>query len=463
MKERNTVSLTLSLSLVLLASGCTSNPFAGDPLDKHTIVSQEQVRSINSLLIERYAREETGDSNVALDAAREKFAQTESVDLSIGGARVAALENNLGLSATLLSPTIAGERVSEEEARFEAVFTLSGSVNQNDAAVASALSSGQSKSRSLTPGVTIPLYTGGSISVTAPFTRSETDNSFSILNPAYTSDLNISLSQNLLRGAGRRVATHSIRLAEYDRQISEAQAKLEVIRVLADVDRAYWRLYASVKALEVVEQQHIVAVEQLASAQRKKDGGNGTEVDIVRAKSGVADRVEQIIVAQNNVDLGQRALKSMINIPGLDVDSSTRLMIESVPDPVAYAFDGDELVSAAVANRMELLELELQLARDAAGIAFAQNEKLPLVAMQYTYRINGLGSSLDNSIDTLTGNEFENWSVGLNAEIPLGNEQRKSSLAQSILSRLQRLSTRDARKQAISREVYDAIIERTGT
>ncbi len=463
MNKWNMVRISGTLAITVLAGGCTSNPFGGDPLDKHTIVSADRVRSINTLMLERYERSEVVDAQAEIEDARLRFAEMESVDLTIADARMSALTNNLGLSVTLLSPTLAAERVSEEEARFEAVFTLGASWNQNDSAVASTLSSSQSQSKSVTPGVTIPLYTGGSLSVTAPFSRFETDNVFSTLNPAYTSDVDISLSQNLLRGAGRRVATHSIRLAEYDRQISETQAKLEVIRVLADVDRAYWRLYASIKALEVVEQQYRVAVEQLESAERKWKGGTGTEVDVVRAQSGVADRVEQIIVSQNSVELQQRALKAMINIPGLDVDSTARLLIESVPDPVAYAFDGDELAAAAVENRMELLELELQLARDAANIAFSQNQKLPLVAMQYTYRINGLGGSLDNSVDVLTRNNFETWSVGLNAEIPLGNEQRKSSLAQAILGRLQRLSTRDAREQSIRREVYDAVSNLSST
>ncbi|MCA9304406.1 MAG: TolC family protein [Phycisphaerales bacterium] len=461
---RHTVGFSAALAVVLASGGCTSNPFAPDPFDKDTIISPEQVRSINALMIERYARQEpAADPGAALAEARERFAAMETMDLSIDDARVAALENNLGLSATLLSPTIAAQRVSGEEAKFEAAFTLAASWNETDDAVASSLDSSQSRFQNVTPGVTIPLYTGGQISVTAPFSRFETDNSFSTLNPAYTSDVNISLSQNLLRGAGRRVATHSIRIAEYDRQISESQSKLEVIRVLADVDRAYWRLYASVQALAVVEQQYRVAVDQLESAQRKERGGAGTEVDIVRAQSGVADRVEQIISAQNAVELNERALKGMMNIPGLDVDSTTRLVVGSVPDPVEYAFDEAELVAAAIDNRMELMELELQLAQDAATIAFAENDKLPLLAMQYTYRINGLGSSLDNSIDTLGRNNFEDWSIGVNAEIPLGNEQRKSTLAQSILARLQRLSTRDARRQAIRQEVYDATTNLSST
>ncbi|MBO6738556.1 MAG: TolC family protein [Phycisphaerales bacterium] len=462
---RTRAAVALASLLPLLPGGCTSNPFGKDPLDKHTIAGPERLRSINALILEQreYAPEQQPTAEESLQNARDRFAGVERVELSLDNARIAAIANNLNLSATLISPTIAAEQVSEEEARFESVFTLSASVRDNDDAVASALDSSQSTSRSITPGIRVPLRTGGELSINLPISRFETDNSFSLLNPAYTSDLNFSLSQNLLRGAGRRAATHSIRLAEYNRQISEAQTKLEVIRTLAEVDRAYWRLYAAIRALEVVEQQYKVAQAQFDRAGRKERAGTGTEVDIVRAQSGLADRAEQIIRAQNDVSLQERALKALLNIDGLDVDSATHLEPASPPDPVEYAFDAPHLVRAALDNRMELLELELNLARDAANIAFAENQALPLVALQYTYGINGLGGTLDNSIDTLGRNNFESWSIGLNAEIPIGNEQRKSSLAQSILTRLQTLATRDAREQAITREVYDAIDQLNST
>jgi outer membrane protein len=454
------------LVFTLAAGGCMTNPFAEDPLDKHTVATPERLRSINSLILQQAPEPPPGEEKTTkqtLEEARARFKGIERVDLDLDHARISALANNLGLDATLIAPTIAAERVSEEEGRFEAIFTLNANVSDTDNATASTLSSGKSTARSITPGVTIPLRTGGSLSITLPISRFESDNAFSFLNPSYTSDLNISLSHNLLRGAGRRAATHQIRLAEYDRQISESQTKLEVIRVLAEVDRAYWRLYALTKALEVVEQQHTVAIAQLERAQRKERAGTGTQVDIVRAQSGVADRVDQIIRAQNDLQLSERGLKVLLNLPGLDANSPTHFELVSPPDPVEYTFDPAILTQAAIENRMELLELELNLARDAANIAFAENQKLPLVALQYTYRVNGLGNSLDNSLDTLTQNNFETWTFGLNAEIPLGNAQRNASLAQSILARLQRLATREQREQSITREVYDAIDQLSST
>ncbi|MBO6513297.1 MAG: TolC family protein [Phycisphaerales bacterium] len=447
---------TATASLTLL-SGCTSNPFSKSPFDTTAVASKDRLHKIDVFQLERAPEDASTDTKQQLEEAQTDYANVEQLELSLSDARTAALANNLGLSATLIAPEIAAQRVNQELAAFESAFTLSASWNETDAPTATALVGSQSRNQSITPGVRIPLMTGGEINVSAPINRNATNNAFATLNPAWTSDLQVSLSHNLLRNAGRRATTHALRLADFDRQTSLAQTKLEVIRVLADVDRAYWRLYAATKALEVVEQQYTVAQSQLETAQRKRKAGTGTEVDIVRAQSGAADRIEAIIRAQNDVRIQQRALKQLINMPGLTVDTETRIITESAPDPVEYLYNLESLTQAAVANRMEMLELEIQLARQAAQIGFAENQKLPLLALNYTYRVNGLAGSLGNSVDMLAQNEFEDWSVGLNAEFPLGNEAAKASLAQAILARLQTMASREAREQVITTEIHNAV------
>ncbi|MEM9372049.1 MAG: TolC family protein [Planctomycetota bacterium] len=443
--------------------GCTTNPFAEAPGDKDIVASEDRLRRIGTLRLDRLDIDAAGTPEEQIEQARNRYAGRDKVEVTIDEIRMEAFEHNLGLRSTLVDPVIAAERVSQEEGAFDTLFTLDATWFNGDDATASALDNGQSESQSLTPGVTVPLRTGGEISLSTPLTRFETDNSFSTLNPAYTADLELSLSHNLLRGAGRKAATHGIRLAEYDRQISEAQAKLEVIRTLADVDRAYWRLFASIRALEVEEQQYKVAVEQLERAQRRERAGSGAEIDVVRAQSGVADRVEQIIRAQNDVTLLERELKLLVNAPGLEVGSETGLVPASDPEPVLYRFDAERLVEAAVENRMDLLEVELRLARDAAQIAFDRNQTLPLLALQYTYRVNGLDDSIGDAAQVTAQGRFEDWSVGVQAQLPLSNRAREATLAQSILARLQRLATRDAREEQIEKEVRDAVDQLSST
>lgn len=444
------------LVCAIALSGCT-NPLFPDEDDYAPQVSLDRLRRIEPTPIPEYEVEPLELEVPDAASARARFEGVERVELTIEECRASALEHNLDLDVTLLNPAIAAEGLAQEEGRFESVFTLSTLWTETDTPVSSELDSAQQKFQIFEPGVRIPLRTGGTAEITLPFTRNETDNQFSTLNPAYTSDLEFSLSHNLMRGAGRRATMYPIRIASYELQISQAQTKGEVIRQLAAVDRSYWRLYAARAVLDVRLQQLELAQAQLDRAQRRFDAGDVAEIEVLRAQAGVADQLDAIINAQTLVLQQQRELKQVINMPGLDVGSTVHVATASPPDPARYEFERDELVAAAIENRMDLLELELRLAADLATADWSRNQALPLLALDYTYRVNGLGGSVGDTIESLQDNNFEDWSVGLRGELPMGNEERQSAVRRALVQRLQRLATRDAREQAISREVLDAI------
>ena len=104
---------------------------------------------------------------------------------------------------------------------------------------------------------------------------------------------------------------------------------------------------------------------------------------------------------------------------------------------------------------MEMLELELYLAVDSADIDLKRNLTLPAFAVDYTYTIKGSSGSFGGAYGNLGDNDA--YRVGLNGEIPIGNEVAKNILEAAILRRVQRLATRSARTQAIETEVFDAL------
>jgi outer membrane protein TolC len=260
-----------------------------------------------------------------------------------------------------------------------------------------------------------------------------------------------------LRGAGNRVNTHSIRVAKYQRQIVDAQTKLEAIRILANADRAYWSLYAAQRELEVRQQQYELAVAQLDRARRRVRAGDAAEIEIIRAESGVAERLEAIIIAETAIRNRQRDLKRIMNRDDLPMDGQTALKLSSAPDPLRIELDAEELAAFAVANRMEMLELELQLAIDASTVDLQKNAALPLVTLDYNYSLNGLGASYGRAFDQIRDSKFHDWSIALNAEVPIGNEAAKARVHRALLQRLQRLATKQQREVAIRQEVFDAL------
>ena len=188
---------------LLVISGC--NSFLNDDyLSIHTPV--ERVREIQSIQLEDKSSSEPVSVD---DAAAEMIDLTinppeppPQLDLTLAEVRAAALEHNLDLQVELVNPSIAQATVDEEEAKFEAVFFGSAQRQVFDAPTAVGTEGTESTFDSFDLGVTIPLRTGVTATIDLPFNKQETNNPFSLLNPAFTSDLRFSISQPLLRNAG---------------------------------------------------------------------------------------------------------------------------------------------------------------------------------------------------------------------------------------------------------------------
>ncbi|MDX2115286.1 MAG: TolC family protein [Planctomycetota bacterium] len=451
---RASAKVGLALCLPIVA-GC-ENPFGTSASDLGPRAGPERLRNIGTIRLEDSASPVQNPSAPPDEPPADPYAGMERYPLSIEQARVFTLKNNLDLQVALVSPTIQRERLSEEEARFESVFTARARWAEFDQPASSSLNNNNARSVEFSPGVRIPLRTGGTATVELPLNYLRTDNQFSTPT-TYENDVRLSLSQPLLRNAGRRANTYPIRIAALDTQIAEARAKLEVIRQLANVDRAYWRLYSARRQLEVRQDQYDLAKNQLEQAQRRVRAQVAPEVEVIRAQSGLAERIEAIIRADNLVRDRQRELKRIMNEPGLDIGTAVLIESQTEPDPVAFELSPERLADQAVSDRMEVLELELQLAQDYSTIDFERNQALPLFTLDYTYNVNGLGTTYTGSTESLRENDFSDWSLQANFEVPIGNEAGEARIHQAILRRLQRLSTKEAREQSIRQEVYNSV------
>src|SRR4030042_562505 len=226
----------IALGVSVFLAGCEE--FASEE-QFYTIKPQpEQTRQIQTLKLEPKAdgSELLPDVNKPIEANNPP---QKEVGLSLEQCRAMTLVNNLDLKVQLIAPAIAAQQVNAEEAKFEASFFSN--LTYSDMKQPALPSS---KSIDVDLGVEVPLRTGGQLTFDVADNWTKTN----YVNYSATSSL--SISQPLLRGAGKRVNTHSIRIAEYERRITDARTKLEVIRVLANADRGYWRLYPGRRELE---------------------------------------------------------------------------------------------------------------------------------------------------------------------------------------------------------------------
>jgi outer membrane protein len=444
------VAAAAPVALLLLLVGCSSHT------ERYGLrevgLSQQQLQNIEPLELPK------AEPNEAPPEANEPAPAT--LELSLEQSRVLALENNLQLKADLISPSIAAAQLSAEEAKFESSFfaNLNGAkTNEPTVDLGGAITGSKRDTIGGEFGVQVPLRTGGLVTFTAADQWVKTNAVGTLFNPYYTSDLSASISQPLLRNAGQWASMYPIRIAAYNRDITDAQTRLEVITVLAALDRVYWRLYAARRELELRRQQYELAEAQLARARRLVEAQQRPQVEIIRAEAGVADQLGAIITAENNLRDRERELKRVIHKPGVDVQTSTVVTPTTKPDPVRYVLDRPRLVRMAIEGRMELLELQLQLLQDTSTVDYARNQALPLVTFEYTYNVPGFGASQSDDIDMLFSGDFGNHIGRLQAVVPLGNEAAKSRLRQAIYQRRQRLATQANREDIIRLEVLNAV------
>lgn len=433
------------LVLMLALAGCSLDPFKRDPLTSPAL--RQRLQNVNAVTLESYAQTPQPTTQPV----------PATLEITIADCRAWVLANNLDLRVALVDPSIANATVSQEEARFESVLFGNANYQDTQQPTASNLEGGNTTGLGGNLGVRIPTRAGGTVTVDFAGNRFETDNTFATLNPSFTSDLGVSISQNLLRDAGFRVNAAPIQIARLQASASYARTRLEVIRAVAEVDRLYWNLYAARQELIVRQEQHDLAVLQLERARRQVEQGDVAEIEVMRAESLVADGLEAIIRAANTVRQRERNLKRLLNVPTLPMQGPTQLITQTPANPVNYDLNVDQLLADAMTDRMELLEVELNLAQDSLSILLARNATLPLAAFDYRYERNGLGANFGDAFEQNYNDDFDTHRVALRFEVPIGSQAARSALRRALLSRIQRLSTRALRQRQIEQEVLDAV------
>ncbi|HYD32961.1 MAG TPA: TolC family protein, partial [Methylophilaceae bacterium] len=395
--------------------------------------------------------------------------------LSIAEVRARALKNNLSLQIASFDPQIAETRTLEERAKFDQILFANARVGRKDLPSASgdivrftsdnplldseivkiSREEQQVDFAEAELGVAIPLRSGGTVTLSTPLEHKKTDGRLGA--DEYRSALRFSISQPLLRGAGVDVNEASIRVAGYQQRAVSLETRLQSIRVLSLVDKAYWEIYQAWGELDVRRQQFDIASQNLALVKRRVEEGLSAAIEARRAEIGVSDRIEALIMARTRLKLSQRQLKFLLNDETLKMNSEDMLVPATLPTLLNYDFDRERIVATAMENRLELLALELKLAADQASIDYLENQTLPLFTLDYKYGAlsdteGELGRSYGNGFD-----RFEDWSVGLRFEMPISNEARRQQLQRAVQQRLQRLATRTLQEQTVSREIYDSL------
>jgi hypothetical protein len=377
---------------------------------------------------------------------QERLDRRQAASLPIGLVRSSVLEGQLEIQLEQIPPAVLEQSVQEEEARFNAVFSASvGRSKTEDFAGVS------TRGQAVTIGTTIPLRTGGSLTIGMPLNVQQSPQNLAVASPSLT------FSQPLARNAGARIATSGLQRARIALDQGLAKAKLGVMNYLSHADQAYWRHWAAWQEVEIRHEQYELAKRQVGYAEETVKAGLIARVDIIRSESGVARRIEAIVVAENYRRQTERELKRIMNRPGWDLEGQAVLQPVTEPELVEWTPEPGKVFALAENNRMDLLDAQYRVALAALDDEVARNQLLPLLSFSLGYTNKNWSSQASDALGGIFERKYPDWNLGLTLEMPFDNRAAMARRKMAALQQAASIETLAARRRSIRKEVLDTI------
>src|SRR3989337_2934114 len=253
----------------------------------------------------------------------EKIESKNALFLSLKETVALALKNNLDISIERINPEISKTEITRNEAEFDYNFNGSTSVGKNITPSASAFADpkeAENEVFSVSAGINKRSPTGTNYQVSIDTQRTMTNSKYQGLKPQYTSNLNLSVTQNLLKDFGVDVNTAKIKIASHNRDISINQLKGKGITIISQVEEIYWDMVFAIEDLKVKRESFRLAQDLERRIRIQVEVGTMAPIEITQAQAEVAAREEDVIISQNRVESTEDKLKKIINIESVRQD-----------------------------------------------------------------------------------------------------------------------------------------------
>jgi len=300
-------------------------------------------------------------------------------------------------------------------------------------------------------GLSQNLPYGGSLSLNADSSFLDSGDSSLADRRAFSSSLGVSLSQPLLRGAGREVAMNSLIQAEHNLVYEIRGFELFRQGFSIDVARRYYDLVRQSQSI-TNERNNLESFEFTRNqAEAFFKVGRTNELDVLRARRSLLNSQNRLIEAEEGYLLSLDRFKIFLGLP-------TTVEIEIIPvepDFMELHYEIRSCIEVALANRLDLMSRKEQVEDAARSLRISENGLLPDLNLDLNYNLSG-------NTDASFGNQRldnRSYSAGVSLELPFDRVRERTALVQSQIGYEQSLRSFQEFKDNLVIEIHSAFRE----
>ncbi len=388
-------------------------------------------------------------------------AQERTLKIGLVDCIAYALKNNSEIKIERIEPKLKENDVKIAGADFEPKTAFDYNLQDNAKLSSSALSGANvSKYRDMdfSAGVSGKLITGTKYNFEFINEKYSSNSSYQSINPYYSTEPVITLTQPLFRGFGVLVNKADISIAKNNQAQSEGIFKNTVIDTISAAKTAYYNYMYYLENYAIAQASLLRAKNLLEINKARYGKGLLSSVDLLETETAVAQGQKVLIAAESNLKKAEDDLKLVTNL--VDDPEVWNAKIELIDlEPVFKEEKINLFVSLknAFSNRPDYSLAMFDLKNRDIKIVTAKNSLLPTVDLITSFGVNGLGKDYSGALEK-ADIDYKDWSVGFKVSVPWGGAER-AKLDQRKLEKAQALLAFRRLEQNIILEVRDKIRE----
>lgn len=406
----------------------------------------------------------------------------KTLSLSLEDCILKALENNLNIAISVLSPRLSEISLVASKEKF--MPSLSFSYGKRNTANTSysfldAAEDVTTLRNNWSSEIGQLLPTGGNLSVALDGYKNDTTQRYQTINPRWGTTLTFNFTQPLLRNFGIKMNRREIIIAQNNLDISEQDFQDSLQNTIYSVEEAYWNLVYSIENLKVREQSLQLAIDLLEKNKRAVEVGTMAPIDVLSAESQVASRKADIIEARTSVKNNEDSLKNMINLSAEREDADLVTLIPTdQPKYERVEVRLEQALTTALDNRPDLKATQVDIKNREINLNTAKNQLLPDLSLRASYWSPGITGDqilyLNNNaftgviVNTIEGFPsdatkdafsflYNNWSLTFSLSVPLNSVFTRATLAQARVNLEQAMLRLQNQEQQIFLEIKNAV------
>jgi len=328
--------------------------------------------------------------------------------------------------------------------------------------------------------------TGTQVQSTFGETKSSSSGSRSSYVKQYNTNLNVNISQPLLRNRGRFVNRLPLMTAQSNLKVSEFSLRNQLLNLVQTAENAYWSVISAREQVRVNEQAVQTSKQNLDFTQQQLDLGAISPLDIYNPKSAYAQAEVALSQARFNLLAAEDALRHQIAV---DLDPDVRnlpIVLTEAADPGADTIqvDREAAVQTALNNSPALKAATQRLDVDDLQIHSAKNGLLPNLSFGAQYTTNGLGGLFDPNRTSLIGSGagalalipggvtdalgqmfgfgYPTYQASLTLQLPIRSRAASATMANALVQKKQDSLTVRNQQQNVRLQVLNAVTSLEG-